>query len=163
MLGPDDLERYIRDHGLNAQLLRHVGHTATVEAAAQALGVPPDRILKTLVFLVDGRPVIFITNGPRRVDPRVLARHFGVGRKKVKMADPATVLELTGYPAGGVPPFAHRTPLPILIDARVLTLPEAFAGGGDEHTMVRLDPTELVRITQATLLEAPDRDPQPTG
>ncbi len=158
MRGPDDLEKYIQEQGLRAQLFRQLGDTTTVEAAARALGVPPDRILKSLVFLVDGRPVIYITNGPARVDPRVLARHFGVGRKKVKLADPTTVLALTGYPPGGVPPFGHRTPLPVLVDAQVLTLPEAFAGGGDEHTMVRLDPAELVRVTQATIVEASHRD-----
>lgn len=158
MLTPDDLERYIREQGIDAALLRDVGDTSTVERAAAALGVPPEYIVKTLLFLVDGRPVVYITHGTQRVDPRVLARHFGVGRKKVKLADPETVRELTGYPAGGVPPFGHRTPLPVLMDARVLSLPVVYAGGGDDRTMLRVSPQTLRRVTGAVLVEpqAPD-------
>ncbi len=153
MRTPDDLERYIRDHGIDAQVLRDVGHTATVLDAARALGVPPEQIIKTLVFLVDGRPVVYITNGPERVDPRLLARHFGVGSKKVKLADAATVRRLTGYPAGGVPPFGHATSLPVLVNRRVIDLPTVYGGGGDACTMVRVSPQELLRVTGATILE----------
>lgn len=150
MRTPDDLERYIREHHIEAELLRNVGDTPTVLDAARALGVPPDQIIKTLVFLVDGEPVVYIANGPERVDRRILARHFGVGRKKVKLADAATVLELTGYPAGGVPPFGHRTRMPVLIHPRVLSLPTVYGGGGDDHTMLRVSPQEIVRVTGAT-------------
>lgn len=152
MLTPDDLVRYIEAHHIDAEVLREVGDTPTVLDAARALGVPPEHIIKTLIFLVDGQPVVYITNGPERVNPRWLARHFGVGRKKVKLADADTVLRLTGYPAGGVPPFGHRTPLPVLINARVLTLPVVYGGGGDDRTMVRLAPDELVRVTGATVV-----------
>lgn len=154
MLTPDDLQRYIEEQGIGAHLLHDVGETATVIDAARALGVTPEHIIKTLIFLVDGNPVVYITSGPQRVDSRVLARHFGVGRKKVKLADAETVLRLTGYPAGGVPPFGHRTPMPVLIDARVLSLPIVYGGGGDDHTMVRITPEELVRATGATVLTA---------
>ncbi len=154
MLTPDDLQRYIEEQGIDAQLLRDMGETATVIDAARALGVAPEQIIKTLIFLVDGNPVVYITNGPQRVDARVLARHFGVGRKKVKLADAATVLALTGYPAGGVPPFGHRTRMPVLIDARVLSLPVVYGGGGNDRTMVCIAPEELVRATGATVLTA---------
>ncbi len=154
MRTPDDVQRYIEEHGIEADLLRDVGDTPTVLDAARALGVPPEQIIKTLVFLVNGKPVVYITNGPERVDPRVLARHFGVGRKKVKLANAATVLELTGYPAGGVPPFGHRTRMPVLVNVRLLDLPVVYAGGGDDRTMLRITPGELVRVTGATLVDA---------
>ena len=152
MLTPDHLQDYINAHAIAADLLRDVGDTPTVLDAARALGVPSEQIIKTLIFLVDGKPVVYITNGPQRVDPRVLARHFGVGRKKVKLADAEAVLRLTGYPAGGVPPFGHKTAMPVLINARVLTLPVVFGGGGDDRTMVRVAPEELVRVTNATVV-----------
>ena len=152
MLTPDDLHQYIEEHGIEAQLLRDVGETPTVLDAARALNVPPEQIIKTLLFLVDGQPVVYITNGPERVDPRLLARYFGVGRKKVKLADAETVLRLTGYPAGGVPPFGHKTPLPVLVNARVLSLPVVYGGGGDDRTMLRVTPEELVRVTRATVI-----------
>ncbi len=156
-LTPDDLEQYIREHHIAAHLLRDVGDTPTVLDAARALGVPPEQIIKTLLFLVDGRPVLYITNGPTKVDRRVLARHFGVGRKKVKLADGDTVLRVTGYPPGGVPPFGHATRLPVFVDARVLDLEIVYGGGGDDRTMLRVSPQEIVRVTGANVLSAGDR------
>ncbi len=153
---PDDLERYIREQGIDARVLRDVGDTPTVLDAARALGVPPDQIIKTLLFLVDGQPVLYITNGPAKVDRRVLARHFGVGRKKVKLADGNTVRRYTGYPPGGVPPFGHARRIPVFVDASVLELDVVYGGGGDERSMLRVSPREIVRVTQATVLEHPD-------
>lgn len=149
---PNDLEAFIRARGIAAALLRDVGDTPTVTDAAEVLGVPAEQVVKTLLFLVDGRPVVFITNGPARVDERLLAQHFGVGRKKVKIADPDTVLSLTGYPAGGVPPFGHRSPLPVLVDARILEHPVVYGGGGDDRTMLRVTPGEIVRVTKAKVI-----------
>ena len=64
------------------------------------------------------------------------------GAKKVKLADAATVLDQLGYPAGGVPPFGQRTPLPTILDASIVALGETFdvifAGGGDDRAMLRL-------------------------
>ncbi len=146
------LDDFIRQRHIDAVLLPEVGDTPTVVDAARALGVSPEQVIKTLLFLVDGRPVIYITNGPDKVDKRVLARHFGVGRKKVKLADGETVRRLTGYPPGGVPPFGHATPLPVLIDVRVLDLPVVYGGGGDDRTMLRVAPAEIVRVTGATII-----------
>ena len=148
----EQLQRFIQEHHIDATLLPDVGDTPTVVDAARALGVSPEQVIKTLVFLVDGKPVVYITNGPEKVDKRVLARHFGVGRKKVKLADGDTVRQLTGYPPGGVPPFGHATRLPVFIDARVLELSVVYGGGGDDRTMLRVSPTEIVRVTGATII-----------
>ncbi|NPA91996.1 MAG: YbaK/EbsC family protein [Chloroflexi bacterium] len=148
----EGLRQFLATHRVDATLLPDVGETPTVEAAARALGVAPEHVIKTLLFLVDGRPVLFIVNGPERVDKRVLARYFRVGRKKVKLADGKTVEELTGYPPGGVPPFGHKTRVPVLIHPRVLTLEVVYGGGGDERSMLRVSPQEIVRVTQATVL-----------
>jgi len=148
----DRLQNYIQQHHIEATLLPDVGDTPTVADAARALGVSPEQVIKTLLFLVDGQPVIYITNGPAKVDKRVLARLFGVGRKKVKLADGETVRRLTGYPPGGVPPFGHLTSLPVFIDAGVLEWPIVYGGGGDDHTMLRVAPAEIVRVTEATVI-----------
>ncbi|HXF63051.1 MAG TPA: YbaK/EbsC family protein, partial [Caldilineaceae bacterium] len=117
----NDLQTFIDHHNLRARLIRDIGHTPTVPAAAAVLGVEPDQIIKTLLFVLnareqDGVPpaVVVIGNGENRIDKRALGRRFGLTPKRVKLADPATVLELLGYPAGGVPPFGHRTRLPVL-------------------------------------------------
>ena len=104
-------------------------------AAAAALGVETEQIIKTLLFLIelperkDGpQPVVVIGYGETRVDRKRLSEHFGVGKKRIEMAPAAVVAELLGYPAGGVPPFGHRTALPVLVDAGILGLEERHRG-----------------------------------
>jgi prolyl-tRNA editing enzyme YbaK/EbsC (Cys-tRNA(Pro) deacylase) len=86
------------------------------------------------------------------VDKGRLAAHWGVGKKRVTLAPAEVVLHLLGFAAGGVPPFGHRTRLPLLIDAGSLDLREryggiVYGGGGDDHTMLRLKVDELLRVT----------------
>jgi prolyl-tRNA editing enzyme YbaK/EbsC (Cys-tRNA(Pro) deacylase) len=165
-LQPDDLRRFVAEHAIAAKLIDGLGDTPTVPAAAAALGVDPDQIIKTLLFLIERRtaagemfddPVIVISNGQQRVDKGLLAAHRGVGKKKVSLAPAAVVLDLLGYPAGGVPPFGHRTRLPVLVDAAILALRERFGGiiyggGGDDCTMMRLTVDELLRVTQGEVV-----------
>ena len=165
-LEPDDLRRFVADHAIAAALVDGLGDTPTVPAAAAALGVDPDQIIKTLLFLIERRtvagelfddPVVVISNGQQRVDKGLLAAYCSVGKKKVNLAPAAVVLDLLGYPAGGVPPYGHRTRLPVLIDASILALRERFAGmiyggGGDDRTMMRLTVDELLWVTQGTVV-----------
>lgn len=160
-----DLQKFIDEHGIQATLVTDIGDTPTVPAAAAALGVAPDRIIKTLLFLIQHpgepqappKPVVVISNGVSRVDKRMIADRFAVGKKRVKLASPDVVLELLGYPAGGVPPFGHRTELPVLMDASVAELAESqngviYGGGGDDHTMLELTVNELIRVTQPEVM-----------
>ncbi len=162
---PTDLQAYIDAHQIAAQLIQGIGDTPTVPSAAAALGVDSEQIVKTLLFLVEkpgevaaiASPVIVISNGERRVDKKLLADHFQVGNKRIKFAPADVVLDLLGYPAGGVPPFGHRTALPVILDATIRSLPSLFddviyGGGGDHHTMMKLTVAELVRVVQPTIL-----------
>ncbi|HRJ43362.1 MAG: hypothetical protein KJZ86_09170 [Caldilineaceae bacterium] len=118
------------------------------------------QIVKTLLFVAEmpeepaGKPVV-ISNGESCVEKRPLADRFGVGKKRVKLAPPGVVLGLLGYPAGGVPPFDHRTRLPVLLDVTITRFGEdglIYGGGGDDRTMLELTVGELVRITQPKVL-----------
>lgn len=157
MLTPDDLQRWLDEHTVDARLIRDIGDTPTVPAAAQALGVETDQIIKTLLFLVripqsgEIKPVVVISNGERRVDKRLLTSRFGVGKNQIKLAGADQVMALLGYPVGGVPPFGHRTPLPVVIDPPVLALANRydgliFGGGGDDRTMMALRVETLVNV-----------------
>jgi prolyl-tRNA editing enzyme YbaK/EbsC (Cys-tRNA(Pro) deacylase) len=142
-----------------------LGHTPTVPAAAQVLGVEPDQIIKTLLFILEPRDkaepippaVVVIGNGENRISKRALAQHFGLNPKRVKLAPAETVIDLLGYPPGGVPPFGHRNTLPVLVDQEVIGLRERyndriFGGGGDDHTMLELTVSDLLRVHQPTVL-----------
>ncbi|MCB0025405.1 MAG: hypothetical protein M9936_07725 [Caldilinea sp.] len=161
---PADLQQFVAEQAIDAELIRDIGHTPTVPAAAAVLGVEPDQIIKTLLFLIERPdvaspvPVVVISNGERRVDKRKLAEHFGVGKKRVSLAGAETVLETLGYPAGGVPPFGHVTAVPVLVDAGIAGLEARydgviFGGGGDDRTMMRLTVAELLRVTGGEVVE----------
>lgn len=160
MLNSEDVEKFIQRHGLNAAVLSLPVETPTVEEAARAVGTEPDQIVKSLVFLVDGRPVLAIACGTSKIDRRCVASHFGVGRKRVKLADAGTVARLTGFPVGAVPPFGHQQPMQTLIDIRVMRHSEVYAGGGDVAALVRVAPTDIVRITGAIELDLLEPDGQ---
>ena len=151
---PTDLARFIAERGIAAELAPMTVETPTVPAAAAALGVEPAQIIKSLLFLVRDAPVLVIASGDTPVDRRPIAERFGVGKKQVKLADAETVLRLTGYPAGGVPPFGYPAPLPTLLDRAVLSWDVVYGGGGDDHTLLRITPAELVRVTAAEWLSA---------
>jgi prolyl-tRNA editing enzyme YbaK/EbsC (Cys-tRNA(Pro) deacylase) len=164
-LTPQDLQQYLDQTGIEAQLIRDIGDTPTVPAAAAALGVAPEQIVKTLLFLVEQpgsdsdepQPVVVISNGESRVDKRPLADHFNVGKKRIKLAPAEVVLALLGFPAGGVPPFGHRTQLPVILDAAIIATGAEhagviFGGGGDDRTMMRLTVDELCRVVQPHIM-----------
>ena len=163
-LTPDDLETYIISEGISARLLRDVGDTSTVPLAAAALGVQAQQIIKSLLFLVRlpdrpaaPQPVLVIAGGRQRVDYRAIAAHFGVSRKRVRLASAKEVLDVLGYPAGGVPPFGHRNRVSAIVDAALLHLqPDnraiVYGGGGDESTMLEITVAELLRIVQPKVL-----------
>jgi prolyl-tRNA editing enzyme YbaK/EbsC (Cys-tRNA(Pro) deacylase) len=153
MLTDRDLAAVISAMGLDAEVIRLDTVTPTVEAAAHAVGCTPDRIAKSILFLVEGRPVIAVACGPARVDPRRIAAHLGVSRKRVRLADAATVLSVTGYPIGALPPFGHRQPVLTLLDRELMRRPEVYAGGGSQAALVRLRPTQLQSLTGAPVID----------
>jgi len=165
VLTPANLQESIEELGLQARLISDIGATPTVPAAAEALGVETDQIIKTLLFLIEQpgeperniQPVVVISNGESRVDKGPLADHFGVGKKRVKLAPAEVVLELLGYPAGGVPPIGHRTKLPVIMDASILATAQRtgkpfYGGGGDDRTMMEIRVEELREITQGLVM-----------
>jgi prolyl-tRNA editing enzyme YbaK/EbsC (Cys-tRNA(Pro) deacylase) len=71
----------------------------------------------------------------------------------VKLAGPDTVLSVTGYTVGAVPPFGHLKPIQTLIDHRVLEMPQIYAGGGAEDALLRLDPQEILQATHVIRID----------
>ena len=89
---PDDLEAYLIENGIEAEVIRLDAPTPTVETAAEVVGVSPDQIVKSLLFLIEEHPVLVIASGLGRIDRRLLAKHFGISRRKTHFADADTVL-----------------------------------------------------------------------
>jgi prolyl-tRNA editing enzyme YbaK/EbsC (Cys-tRNA(Pro) deacylase) len=152
-LGVDDLSVYMRTHNIAGEILHLSVPTPTVETAAQAVGTTVDQIIKSILFLVDEQPVLAIACGLSSIQRRAIADLFGVGRKRVKLASPETVLEISGYEVGAMPPFGHLQPLTTLIDRNVLDFTDAYAGGGAENAIVHLNPQDILRVSGAKILD----------
>jgi Cys-tRNA(Pro) deacylase len=144
-----DLQMFIDDHHIQAMILPLSEHTLTVGDAAKALAVDTDQIIKSLIFHIDGNPLLVINNGLARVDRRKLAAHLGVGRKKVNFASPDKAFALTGFVVGSMPPFGHKQKLRTLVDTAVAQLDIIYGGGGDIDAMMRLTSEELLSVSQA--------------
>lgn len=151
-LAPPALVAYLRAEGIDPEILAPGVPMPTVPLAAAAIGVEPSAIIKSLVFQSkDGRCVLAVASGPDRVSKAEVA--VAAGFDSCALASPETVLEVTGFPAGGVAPVGHRTPIPVVLDRRVTMLGEVYGGAGSEELLLRLSVKNLLRLTNATIAD----------
>jgi prolyl-tRNA editing enzyme YbaK/EbsC (Cys-tRNA(Pro) deacylase) len=122
----------------------------TAADAARAIGCEVDQIVKSLVFVVAGRPVLVLASGGQRVDPDKLA---ALGGGAVRKADADEVRAATGYAIGGTPPFGHAQALPAFMDRRLSRFPTVWAAAGTPQHVFPLTPDELARATGARLAD----------
>ena len=135
-----------RELGLEVDVRRLSGTTATVGDAARAMGCQEGEIAKSLVFVADGDPVLCIASGSHRVDLGRLADALDVA--EVRQATPDEVRAATGFSVGGVPPFGYD--LPVVFDESLLQYDRVYAAGGDGHSLFEVDPRKLLECTGAT-------------
>jgi Cys-tRNA(Pro) deacylase len=133
--------------GLKIRIKEFEATTRTAQDAANAIGCTVAQIVKSLLFLVDGQPVMALVSGPNQLDEKKLAELRGVGKKKVKRSDAETAREMTGFAIGGVPPFGHKVKLPTYIDEDLLTFEVIWAAAGTPNAVFAITPAELVRAT----------------
>jgi Cys-tRNA(Pro)/Cys-tRNA(Cys) deacylase len=111
-------------------------------AAAEAIGEPPSRVLKTLMAEVDGKAVCVVLPSDHEVSMKKLAAAFG--GKSAHMMKPAAAEKLTGYVVGGISPFGQRKVVPTVIEESALAEPYVFMNGGQRGLQVRLSPADAV-------------------
>lgn len=141
--------------------LRAYDHDPAAESfgleAAAALGVEPERVLKTLLASVDpstgsggsGRLVVGIVPVSGQLDLKALAS--AVGGKRAEMADPKVAERTTGYVVGGISPVGQRKQLPTVLDESALGYDAVLVSGGKRGLDLELSPHDLVRVTGATV------------
>lgn len=123
----------------------------TAAAAAQVLGCELGAIANSLVFELEGSPLLILASGAARVDTNLVAEQLDSGR--IRRASPEFVLEHTGQRVGGVAPVGHPTPLRTLIDVHLSGYPLLWAGAGDHQSMLSITYEDLARVTDAQPLE----------
>jgi prolyl-tRNA editing enzyme YbaK/EbsC (Cys-tRNA(Pro) deacylase) len=146
-LTPEHLLAWCAARGVQARLLRPGVPTPTVPEAAAAVGLAPERILKSLVIFAAGEPRLVIAAGPDRLSYPRLAAAFHTTRRRVRFASPDEALRVSGYEVGAMPPFGHLLPLPTWVDARrILPGQDVVAGGGARDALLALNTDELWRV-----------------
>jgi Cys-tRNA(Pro)/Cys-tRNA(Cys) deacylase len=115
--------------------------------AAEALGLDPERVLKTLMAGVDGRLVVAVVPVAGRLDLKALAR--AVGGSRAAMADPAAAERATGYVVGGISPVGQKRTHPTVVDSAAAQHPTVFVSAGRRGLDLELTPADLLRVTSA--------------
>jgi Cys-tRNA(Pro) deacylase len=155
-LAPPHLRAFLERHGIDASFVAPGMPMPTVPLAAQAIGVPEDEILKTLLFVGDGDDfVVAITNGTRRIDRDRLGH--AAKMRKPRPANPDDVIAVTGYPAGGVAPLGLPAEVPVIVEAAAAELSFAFGGGGQESLLLRVQMSDVVRYNNALVADISER------
>jgi Cys-tRNA(Pro) deacylase len=131
--------------GLEIDVHEFPDGTRTAEDAARAIGVEVGQIVKSLVFLADGAPVVALVSGSNQLDEKKLAA--AAGASSTGRATAEQVREATGYPVGGVPPLGHATDLATYIDEDLLRFDEVWAAAGTPHLNFAIAPSDLARVT----------------
>ncbi len=121
------------------------------DAAAAALGIEPERMLKTLLAVVDGRLVCGVVPVAGSLDLKALAT--AVGGKRGVMAEPAVAERATGYVLGGISPLGQRTLLPTVVDESAELFDTVLVSAGRRGLSVELAPGDLLRLTGAVVAD----------
>jgi Cys-tRNA(Pro)/Cys-tRNA(Cys) deacylase len=117
------------------------------DEAAEALGVAPTRIFKTLIALIDGKLTCAVVPVACRLDVKALAA--AVGGKRGAIAEPAAAARATGYVVGGISPIGQKSRLPVVVDASAEEFDTVFVSAGKRGLQVELAPTDLLRAANA--------------
>lgn len=125
--------------------------TKTAPDAARAIGCEVGQIVKSLVFVAEGRPVVALTSGANRVDTARLA--VLVGAAEARRATPEEARAATGFAVGGTPPFGYPEPVREFLDRDLTAHEEIWAAAGTSDSLFRITPEELQRAAQAEVAD----------
>jgi prolyl-tRNA editing enzyme YbaK/EbsC (Cys-tRNA(Pro) deacylase) len=156
MKGPARVQAALEAAGLDVQVVELEESARTAQLAAGALGTLLGSIVKSLVFLADGHPVLVLVAGDRRADPLKLKRLLEA--RRVVIADADRVRQATGFSIGGVPPVGHLQSLPTWIDESLSRFETVYAAAGHPRVVFPIPYGALVRATSgrvADLVESP--------
>ena len=133
-----------RELGIEDKVQELAESSATVELAAQALGVEPGRIAKTLSFIVDGNPILIVAAGDVKIDNAKYKKFFGA---KAKMLTPDEAVALIGHAVGGVCPFAVNDGVTVYLDESLKKFVTVFPACGNSNSAIELTMEELEKYS----------------
>ena|SRR5713101_4095566 len=147
---PDRVQAALSAAGVAARIEEFPSSTRTAQEAAAAVGTSVGQIVKSLVFLAGGAPVLALVSGANQLDTARLAALTGT---QIGKADADAVRQATGYAIGGVPPTGFPEPIPTFIDRDLLQYDVVWAAAGTPRHVFPIAPQDLVRITGGRVAE----------
>jgi prolyl-tRNA editing enzyme YbaK/EbsC (Cys-tRNA(Pro) deacylase) len=151
---PATVERvaaFLRTHAIDARIEEFPGGTPTAAAAARAVGCDESQIVKSLLFVCDGRAVLALVPGDRRADGGKIAQAAGAAAARIARQD--EVLAVTGFEPGAVAPFPTTGIARVLLERALVTQETLWAGAGSSRHMLRIAPPDLRRLTRAEITD----------
>jgi prolyl-tRNA editing enzyme YbaK/EbsC (Cys-tRNA(Pro) deacylase) len=142
----ESVRRFFAENAPDIAVLESTQSSATVTLAAEAHGVEPARIAKTLSLRIGERVVLIVTSGASRMDNRKVKQTFG---GKPKMLGLEEVADITGHEVGGVCPFGLKTQLPVYCDVSLQAFDEVVPAAGSIHSAVRIAPSRMAELVAA--------------
>ena len=140
-------EEDLKKKGMLYRVIHLAASTATVAEAAEALGVEPGMIAKTLSFLQEEKPVLILTEGTAKIDNRKYKDTFHIKAKMIPFEEVETQV---GHAPGGVCPFGINENVTVYLDESLRQFETVYPAAGDDHSAVKLTVDELEKIAGAT-------------
>jgi prolyl-tRNA editing enzyme YbaK/EbsC (Cys-tRNA(Pro) deacylase) len=137
---------FLESAGCASQITHSERTIFTVEDASEAVGAPPEKILKSLLFVTDsGEWALALMSGANRVDGKKVKRLLCA--RKIRMGSAEAIREFSGFSPGGVPPVGYPAPLKAFLDADLFEHDVVWSAAGTDHDFFPITPAELLRIT----------------
>jgi Cys-tRNA(Pro) deacylase len=143
-------ESWLADSEVGVEVRQFPQGTRTALDAARAVGCDVDQIVKSLVFVAAGRPVVALVSGANRLDEKRLGALAG---EPVAKADAEMARTATGYAIGGVPPFGHATEVDVFMDRDLMRHPVVWAAAGRPDSVFEINPERLRELSSATVAD----------
>ena len=143
-------ESWLAESGVGIEVRQFPQGTRTALDAARAVGCDVAQIVKSLVFVAAGQPVVALVSGANRLDEKRLGAIAG---EPVAKADAETAREATGYSIGGVPPFGHATDVRVFIDRDLMRHDVVWAAAGRPDSVFEITPERLRELSSATVAD----------
>jgi prolyl-tRNA editing enzyme YbaK/EbsC (Cys-tRNA(Pro) deacylase) len=150
LIAVNRFEAWLAASGADIAVKEFPEGTRTAVDAARAVGCELGQIVKSLVFIAGGRPVVALVSGANRLDERRLATIAG---EPVQKADAEVARTATGYSIGGVPPFGHATEVPVFMDRDLLGFSVVWAAAGRPDSVFEIEPGRLKDLANATVMD----------
>lgn len=146
----ENVRRFFTDKGLADPVFELEVSGATVALAAEAIGVEPGKIAKTLSFKLKDKFILIVASGDAKIDNKKYKNCFG---EKARMLDPEVVQEITGHPVGGVCPFGLTQELDIYLDKSLKAYDEVYPAAGSKTAIMKISVNQLQEVTNGVWVD----------